>query len=181
MSRRAVLSLVLYVATIVVANLMTAHFGLVPIGFGLLVSAGTFAAGFALVARDWVQVESGRRIVLVAILAGALISALTTNAALALASGIAFLVSELVDLGVFTPLRSWSLPTAVRSIGMHANWRQEHAPAADYIVFHVELHAQVACSHEEMRQFSFELGKQLRRRLTKGISQALDDNEKSAL
>ena len=70
---------------------------------------------------------------------------------------------------------------ALNNISKSKQKRQEHAPAADYIVFHVELHAQVACSHEEMRQFSFELGKQLRRRLTKGISQALDDNEKSAL
>ena len=106
-------TLAAYIASIVVANGMTARFGLVPIGFGLMVTAGTFAAGFALVARDGVQMEGGRRVVLAAIFAGAILSALTSNAALAFASGIAFLVSELVDLGVFTPLRGRSLPLAV--------------------------------------------------------------------
>jgi len=110
---RRVFPALIYIATIIIANLMTAHYGLVPIGFGLLVSAGTFAAGFALIARDWVQVTSGRRVVLLAIIAGALVSGLTSGYALAVASGTAFLVSELVDFGVFTPLRSRSLPTAV--------------------------------------------------------------------
>jgi len=113
MSRRAVITLVAYIGSIIAANWMTAHFGLVPIGLSLMVTAGTFAAGFALVARDGVQVAGGRVVVLVAIVIGAILSALTSNAALALASGIAFLVSELVDLGVFTPLRGRSLPLAV--------------------------------------------------------------------
>jgi uncharacterized PurR-regulated membrane protein YhhQ (DUF165 family) len=104
---------VVYIGTIAVANWMTATFGLVHIGLSLAVTAGTFAAGFALIARDWVQVIDGRRVVLVAIVVGALVSALTSNPAIALASGIAFLVSELVDLGVFTPLRARSLPMAV--------------------------------------------------------------------
>ena len=108
-----VTALACYIATIILANWMTSRFGLVPVGFSLMVTAGTFAAGFALIARDWVQVTSGRRIVLAAILAGALLSALTSSRQIALASGIAFLVSELVDLGVFTPLRPRSLPLAV--------------------------------------------------------------------
>ena len=44
-----------YAASIVAANYLTAHYGLVPAGFGLLVTAGTYAAGFALLARDFVQ------------------------------------------------------------------------------------------------------------------------------
>jgi len=107
------LPLAVYIGTIVIANWMTATLGLVPIGFSLMVTAGTFAAGFALIARDWVQVSSGRRVVLAAIVAGALISAATSSRAIAVASGIAFLVSELVDLGVFTPIRPHSLPWAV--------------------------------------------------------------------
>lgn len=106
-------AVVVYILTIVVANWMTAHYGLVPVGFGLVVSAGTFAAGFALISRDGVQVALGRRVVLVCIVAGALVSGLTSGVALAVASGIAFLVSEMVDFGVFTPLRPRSLPTAV--------------------------------------------------------------------
>lgn len=106
-------ALACYITSIILANWLTAHFGLVPVGFGLLVTAGTFAAAFALITRDWVQITSGRRVVLLAIVVGAALSAFTSSRALALASGIAFLVSELVDLGVFTPLRGRSLPLAV--------------------------------------------------------------------
>lgn len=102
-----------YVVSIVAANWMTATFGLVPIGLGLVVTAGTFAAGFALINRDGVQVTSGKAWALGAIVAGSALSAVTSSPAIALASGLAFLVSELLDFAVFTPLRGRSLPTAV--------------------------------------------------------------------
>lgn len=102
-----------YIASIVGANWLTTAFGLVPIGVGLMVTAGTFAAGFALVARDGVQVTAGKRFVLAAIVIGAALSAITSNPAIALASGIAFLASELVDFAVFTPLRDRSLSRAI--------------------------------------------------------------------
>lgn len=108
------LALAVYVATIVAANVLTDRFGLVPIGFGLMVTAGTFAAGVALVARDWVQSSSPRRWwVLAAIVAGAALSYVLSSPALAVASGVAFLFSELVDLGVFTRVRARSLALAV--------------------------------------------------------------------
>lgn len=105
--------LLAYIGSIVLANICTTRFGLVPIGFGLMVTAGTFAAGFALIARDAVQVSSGKIVVLLAIVSGAAISAITSNPAIALASGIAFLVSELIDFAVFTPLKGKSLARAV--------------------------------------------------------------------
>lgn len=108
-----ILALIAYIGSIVAANYLTATFGLVPIGFGLLVTAGTFAAGFALVARDAVQTTTGKLAVLAAILVGAALSYVTSTPALALASGIAFLVGECVDLAVFTPLRGRNLPAAV--------------------------------------------------------------------
>lgn len=106
-------ALAAYVLSIVAANWMTATFGLVGIGLGLSVTAGTFAAGFALVTRDWVQQTSGRLVAVAAIIAGAGISAWTATPAIAVASGVAFLVSEFVDMAVFTPLRIRSLPLAV--------------------------------------------------------------------
>ena len=48
MTRKATL-FALFVLVAVAANVASARFGLVPIGFGLVVSAGTFAAGLALV------------------------------------------------------------------------------------------------------------------------------------
>lgn len=113
-----------FVLSVLAANLLTANFGLVPVGFGLQVTAGTYAAGFALLARDFVQryatdqYDRRRAIALSMVLigfAGAL-SYLTASPQLALASTVAFLGAELVDLAVFTPLRDrWGFGAAAVS------------------------------------------------------------------
>lgn len=95
--------LTLYVATILVANWLTSSFGMVGAGFGLMVTAGTYSAGLALGVRDALHKTAGVRWVLVGIVAGAGLSALISPT-LAVASGIAFLLSELFDLAVYTPL-----------------------------------------------------------------------------
>lgn len=97
-------ALAAYAAAIVAANWLTAHHGLVPVGFGLTATAGTYSAGAALMLRNLVQDALGRRFVVLAIAAGAALSALTSPA-LALASGVAFGISELADTAVYTPLR----------------------------------------------------------------------------
>ena len=102
-----------YLGSIVAANWATATFGLVPIGLGLAVTAGTFAAGAALILRDGVQMHGGRWSVALVIVVGAMLSWLVADPFIAAASGIAFLCSELVDWAVFTPLRGRSLPGAV--------------------------------------------------------------------
>ena len=102
-----------YVATIVAANWLTSTFGLVPIGLGLAVTAGTFAAGAALILRDAVQCAAGKWVVLAAIVTGCVISYLVADPFIAVASAVAFLASELVDFAVFTPLRRRSIAAAV--------------------------------------------------------------------
>jgi uncharacterized PurR-regulated membrane protein YhhQ (DUF165 family) len=103
-----------YIGVIVAANWATSTFGLVSLGLlGLAVTAGTFFAGAALIVRDGLQLHVGRAWMIAAIVAGALISAVTSTPAIAVASGVAFLVSELVDWSVFTPLRPRTLPGAV--------------------------------------------------------------------
>lgn len=98
-------SLTAYVVAIVAANYLTSHYGLVSVGFGLLVTAGTFAAGFALLARDFVQRYGSIRWALVAIGVGAVLSWFLASPALAVASTVAFAGAELVDLAVYTPTR----------------------------------------------------------------------------
>jgi uncharacterized PurR-regulated membrane protein YhhQ (DUF165 family) len=100
-----ILAAVAYVACIVAANYLTAHFGMVPAGFGLMVTAGTYAAGLALLARDLVQDTAGRGAVLLLIGVGAALSAVLAGPQLAIASAAAFLVSETADMAVYTPLR----------------------------------------------------------------------------
>lgn len=99
------------------ANLASAHFGMVPLGLGLAVSAGTFAAGLALVLRDAVHETAGERWAYVAVALGAVLSALTAGPALALASTAAFAVSELVDAVVYGRLRRHSRALAVLGSG----------------------------------------------------------------
>jgi queuosine precursor transporter len=89
----------------VAANWLTNRYGMVPVGFGLVTTAGTFAAGLVLLLRDILQDLAGRWWVLAAIVAGAGASAFLAGPALALASGAAFAVSELADAAVYTPLR----------------------------------------------------------------------------
>lgn len=102
----------IYIGTIVLANILTNQFGMVPAGFGLLTIAGTYSAGIALSVRDALHEVSGVRWVLFAIGAGAAVSALVSPE-LAMASGAAFLVAELLDLAVYTPLRKRGFTVAV--------------------------------------------------------------------
>jgi hypothetical protein len=95
----------LFVGTAAAANWLTTEFGLVSAGFGLVTTAGTYAAGAVLLVRDALQDRAGRWWVLAAIAAGAGLSAVLASPALALASGVAFAVSELADAAVYTPLR----------------------------------------------------------------------------
>lgn len=100
-----VTAVVAYLATIVAANWLTAEYGLVPIGFGLVATAGTYAAGLAFVARDAVQDAAGRVAVLAALAVGGVLSWLLASPALAVASVAAFGLSELADMAIYTPLR----------------------------------------------------------------------------
>lgn len=97
-----------YVATIFAANWLLEHVGIVSVGFGLMAPAGVYAAGLAFTFRDIVQRTLGRRAAVAAILVGAGLSTFVSPE-FALASGAAFLVSELADFAVYTPLerRSW--------------------------------------------------------------------------
>lgn len=96
--------LAVYVGVIVAANYLTEHYGMVAVGFGLAATAGTYAAGAALLLRDVVQDALGRVAVVVGILVGAGLTYLISPA-LATASAVAFLLAELADMAIYTPLR----------------------------------------------------------------------------
>lgn len=112
MSKTGWLVLAFYIGTVVAANWAIQRFGFVPVGFGLLAPAGVYFAGLAFTLRDLTHETLGRRWVLVAILIGAALSWLISPA-FALASGVAFLVSELADFAVYTPLRKRNWLAAV--------------------------------------------------------------------
>lgn len=111
MTARAVLA-VAFLGCVVAANWLTERYGFVSVGFGQSATAGTFAAGATFTIRDAIQDRWGRLPVVVLIGVGAALSAVVSPA-LALASGVAFLVAETADLLVYSPLRSRSWDAAV--------------------------------------------------------------------
>ena len=107
-------ALAVLLGCIVGANWALARFGLVPIGFGLMAPAGVFFAGVTFTARDVVRETSGRRGVAMAIALGALLSAFVEGAqGFAVASGVAFAVSETADALVYEPIREVTRTGAV--------------------------------------------------------------------
>lgn len=113
MSARASIAAAALVGCVVLANWMTSTLGLVPAGFGLTVTAGTYTAGLALGLRDVLHEAGGVRWVLGAIAVGIVVSALLGDGRIALASAVAFGLAELLDLAVYAPLRKRAWRTAV--------------------------------------------------------------------
>jgi len=114
--------LLLFCLTIPLANWMIGNVGtvcppnspcLLPVAPGLMAPSGVVMIGIALVLRDLVQRRLGVIYSFSAVVAGAVLSAAIAPPSLVLASGVAFLLSELTDLAVYTPLARRRLVTAV--------------------------------------------------------------------
>lgn len=105
MSRRlGIVAFIAYVGTVFAANWAIERYGVVPVGFGLVAPAAVWFVGLAFTLREAVHETLGRGWVLVAIAVGAACSALVSPA-FALASGVAFGVSEVCDWAVYERLR----------------------------------------------------------------------------
>jgi uncharacterized PurR-regulated membrane protein YhhQ (DUF165 family) len=109
------------------ANWLIGHVGtacipggpcLIPVAPGIMAPSGVLMIGLALVLRDLVQRRLGLEWAFGAVLAGTALSALLAPPALVLASAVAFLLSELADLGVYTPLQRRGLLLAVLASGL---------------------------------------------------------------
>ena len=83
MKRSTALALAIYAGTIPLANYFIGHIGTqsflggphtIPVGFGYQAPSGVLWIGVALVARDWIQMASGKRLVLAAIAVGVALS-----------------------------------------------------------------------------------------------------------
>ena len=110
----------LFIGSIWFANYLIGHVGvvcappgpcLIPVWPGIMAPSGVIAIGASFTLRDLVQRRLGRSVTLAAIVLGALFSAILSPA-LALASGVAFLLSEFLDLLVYTPLQQRNLIVA---------------------------------------------------------------------
>lgn len=113
------LYLVMFVSTIFLANYLIGNVGYfcdpvcaIPVWPGIYAPSGVLAIGLGFTLRDLVQRHLGIRYTILAILVGAGLSALLSPA-LAIASGSAFLLSEMLDLAVYSPLQKRNLVGAV--------------------------------------------------------------------
>ena len=121
-TRIGLIAFLAFLASIPLANWMIHNVGsvcipngpcLVPVAPGLMAPSGVLTVGAALILRDVVQRCLGLKAGLVAILLGTAAASLVAPGSLVLASGIAFLLSELADFAVYTPLQQRRLTLAV--------------------------------------------------------------------
>ncbi len=130
LNRRTIEGLVflaLFAACIPAANWIIQHVGtvcppnapcLIPVlpngdGSYLMAPSAVLVVGLAFVFRDLVQRRLGVWWAAGAVIAGAALSALLAPPQLVIASGVAFLVAEMADLAVYTPLQKRGLVLAV--------------------------------------------------------------------
>ena len=120
--REGLLFLAGFALCIPAANWLIGHAGtvcapdgpcLIPVAPGIMAPSGVLMIGLALVLRDLVQRRLGISWAFGAILAGTALSALLAPPSLVAASAVAFLLSELADLVVYTPLQQRRLTLAV--------------------------------------------------------------------
>jgi queuosine precursor transporter len=116
--------LVLFGPTIPTANCLIGHVGtacaphgpcLMPVVPGSMARSGVMMIGFALVLRDLVQRRFGVGVALATIFAGCVFSASLVPSVLVFALATAFLLSELADFAVYTPLARHRLAAVVAS------------------------------------------------------------------
>jgi uncharacterized PurR-regulated membrane protein YhhQ (DUF165 family) len=117
-----VIFLIAFGLTIPVANWMIGNVGtvcvpngpcLIPVAPGIMAPSGVLMIGVALVLRDLVQRRLGVGFSAAAVVVGSVLSAWVAPPSLVIASGVAFLLSELADLAVYTPMARRKLIAAV--------------------------------------------------------------------
>jgi queuosine precursor transporter len=109
----------LYVGLVILANWLASRY-VVSVGFGRVAPAGVFCIGGVLVLRDWLQQLRGLWWTMPLVYAAGLVSWGIGDAAgwtslekIAVASVVAFSVSETIEAVVFTPLRRRNLTFGV--------------------------------------------------------------------
>lgn len=116
------LYLLVYLLTLPLANWMIGNVGtvcfnegpcMIPVGFNLLAPSGVIMVGLALVLRDQIQEHLGIKWSYYAIAVGSLVSLLVAPKSLVVASLAAFIVSELLDLKVYSLVRNYGRAYAI--------------------------------------------------------------------
>lgn len=114
-----------FIGSIPLANYLISNIGtvcsegvcLIPVGFGLMAPSGVLVVGLSLALRDYIHESFGIRPTILMILLGALLSFILANPYIAVASAVSYLVSELMDAGVYSWLREKSKPLGILMSG----------------------------------------------------------------
>ena len=101
---RGALFVFAYLTSIVLAAWLVVHVGVVPVGLGLMAPAAAYVVGVTMVLRDLAQDQIGPRWTYAAMIVATVLSA-AVSPAVALASALAFIASETLDMLVYTPIR----------------------------------------------------------------------------
>ena len=110
----------LFISNIFLANWFIENFGLlcpdnspclIPVWFDVYAPSGVLAIGLGFTLRDLTQRYCGLKWAIISILIGSFVS-IYISPQLALASGLSFFLSEIIDLGVYTPLQKRNLTLA---------------------------------------------------------------------
>jgi uncharacterized PurR-regulated membrane protein YhhQ (DUF165 family) len=116
-----------YFALVILANWLASKY-VVSVGFGRVAPAGVFCIGAVLVLRDWIQQMRGLAWTMPLVYVAGLASWGIGDAAgwtglekIAVASVVAFTVSETIEAVVFTPLRNRNLTLGVALSGTVGN------------------------------------------------------------
>lgn len=97
---------VTYIAAVISINLAFSYVPQIELYNGTIWSVGSLLAGFVFLARDYAQRELGHEKVLVLMLTAGALSYIMADPFVAIASLVAFFISELVDYMVFTMYKS---------------------------------------------------------------------------
>lgn len=127
MNKATLIAASAYAASIPAANWMIGNVGTeafpggphtIPVGFGFTAPSGVLMIGAALVARDVIHRTAGKRVALIAIAVGVVLSFALADPNIAIASAVAFGLGELADFAVYTPLQRKRLTLAVIASGI---------------------------------------------------------------
>lgn len=94
-------SIIIYLLSIFVANLSFTYLPMLELPLGLMLPPGTFLVGFIFVFRDYAQRAVGNW-VYAAMAAGVVLSYVMADPFVAIASAVAFAISEVIDALVFS-------------------------------------------------------------------------------
>jgi uncharacterized PurR-regulated membrane protein YhhQ (DUF165 family) len=119
-----VLPSIIAMAVVVALSNILVQYPVEQFGLGEVLTWGAFTYPFAFLVNDltnrWFGPAVTRRVVYVGFVVGVLLSLVLSDPRIAVASGTAFLVAQLIDVSVFNRLRAgawWRAPLAASTVG----------------------------------------------------------------